>query len=97
MTEKRYYAHKHLLRNDKIHDITCHQFLNTDETVELLNRLEKDRQLLKELKIEYKRISNVLNDFMEITNRLQANSNDDSLQSMARDMLIMMGEEILND
>lgn len=95
MTEKRYFAEKHLLRNDEIHDIVCHKFLNTDETVELLNQLEKDRQLLKGLKFEYKRVNNILNDFMRITNRLQANPNDDSLQSMARDMLIMMGEEIL--
>ena len=94
-TNKRYYAEKHLLRNDEIHDWICHKFLNTDETVELLNQLEKDRQFLKELKIEYKRINNILNDFMEITNRLQANPNDDSLQSVARDMLIMMGEEII--
>lgn len=95
MTKKRYFAAKHLLRNDEIHDIVCHRFLSTNETVELLNRLEKDRQLLKELKIEYKRINHILNDFMMITNKLQANPNDDSLQSMARDMLIMMGEEIL--
>lgn len=95
MIENRYFKERHLLRNDKIHDWTCHQSLNTDETVELLNRLEKDRQFLKELKIEYKRINNILNDFMEITNRLQANPDDDSLRSMARDMLIMMGEEVL--
>ena len=95
MIEKRYFAEKHLLRNDEIHDRICHRFLNTDETVELLNQLEKDRQFLKELEIEYKRVNNVLNDFMGITNRLQANPNDDSLQSMARDMLFMMGEEII--
>ena len=94
MIGKRYFARKHLIRNDEIHDRTCHKFLNTDETVELLNRLEKDRQFLKELKIEYKRVNNILKDFMRITNRLQANPNDAVSQEIARDMLIMMGEEL---
>lgn len=97
MTEKRYFPHKRWLRNDEIHDRTCHKFMNTDEVVNRLNNLEKDRQLLKELKIEYKRVNNILNDFIRITNRLQANPDDDSLQNIARDMLIMMGEVILND
>jgi hypothetical protein len=95
MIENRYFKEKHFLRNDKIHDWTCHKSLNTDETVELLNRLEKDRQFLKELKIEYKRVSRILDDFMDITNKLQANPDDATSQMIARDMLMMMGEEVL--
>lgn len=90
----RYYLHKHYLRNDEIHDLTCHRFLNSKETVELLNDLDKDRQFLKELKIEYKRVSGILDDFMDITNKLQANPNDATSQMIARDMLLMMGIDL---
>lgn len=37
MTEKRYYAHKHLLKENGVHDKICHNFMNIDETVEHLN------------------------------------------------------------
>lgn len=94
MKEPRYYLQKHYLRNDEIHDLHCHRFLNSKETVELLNSLEEDRRFLKELKIEYKRVNNILNDFMDITNRLQADSKDDAAQMIARDMLIMMGVDL---
>lgn len=95
MKYPRYSKHRRFLRNDTIHDKYCYRFLNTDEVVDLLNRLEDDRQFLKELKIEYKRVNNVLEDFMTVTNRLQANPNDTKAQMMARDMLIMMGKEVM--
>ena len=95
MKYPRYFKHRRFLRNDTIHDWPCHKFLNIDEVVEKLNHLEYDRQFLKELKVEYKRVNNILEDFMLITNRLQANPNDTTLQSMARDMLIMMGKEVM--
>ena len=95
MKTSRYYKHRRFLRNDTVPDWSCHKFLNIDEVVDLLNRLEDDRQFLKELKVEYKRVNNILEDFMTVTNRLQANPNDTTLQSMARDMLIMMGKEVL--
>ena len=95
MKTSRYYKHRRFLRNDTIHDKYCYKFLNIDEVVDLLNRLEDDRQFLKELKIEYKRVNNILEDFMTVTNRLQANPNDTTSQSIARDMLIMMGKEVM--
>jgi len=49
MTEKRYYAHKHLLKENKVHDKICHQFMNIDETVEYMNKeYLKYKQLKKE-------------------------------------------------
>ena len=96
MKQNRYFVHKHLFRSDTVHDLFCHRDLNSDETEKLLNKLENDRKFLKELKVEYKRINNILEDFMMITNRLQANPNDTQSQSMARDMLIMMGKTVLD-
>lgn len=94
MKEPRYYLRKHYLRNDEIHDRTCHRFLNSKETVELLNKLEEDRQFLKELKVEYKRVYRILDDFMKITNQLQANPDDETLQLQARDMLTLMNVDV---
>ena len=37
MTEKRYYAHKHLLHENEVHDKRCHNFMGLDETVEHMN------------------------------------------------------------
>jgi cell division protein FtsB len=54
MTEKRYYAHKHLT-GSKIHDKICHQFMNLTETVEHMNMyyqkynaLKKENEQLKQ-------------------------------------------------
>ena len=57
MTEKRYYAHKHLLQENQVHDKICHKFMNIDETVEHMNNQywkykqlkEENEQLKKQL------------------------------------------------
>ena len=94
--KQRYFVRKHCFRNDEIHDNICNHFLNTKETVELLNELENDKKMLKDLKVEYRRINNILNDFLEITNRLQADPNNSTSLMMARDMLLMMGVELID-
>lgn len=48
MTEKRYYAHKHLLQENKVHDKICHNFMNIDETVEHMNNQYWKYKQLKE-------------------------------------------------
>ena len=49
MTEKRYYIHKHLLKENGVHDKICHRFMSIDETVEHLNNeYWKYKQLKKE-------------------------------------------------
>ena len=63
MTEKRYYAHKHLLQENKVHDKICHNFMNIDETVEHMNnQYWKYKQLKEEneqLKSEIQKLKNV--------------------------------------
>ena len=60
MTEKRYYAHKHGLKENQVHDKICHRFMNIDETVDHMNiyyqkyvtlkkRNEQLKQRIKEL------------------------------------------------
>lgn len=49
MTEKRYYAHKHLLEDNEVHDKICHNFMGLNETVEHMNNeYWKYKQLKKE-------------------------------------------------
>ena len=56
MTEnKRYYAHKHLLHENEVHDKRCHNFMGLDETVEHLNneywkykKLKNENEQLKQ-------------------------------------------------
>ena len=48
MTEKRYYAHKHLLQENKVHDKICPKFMNIDETVEHMNNQYCKYKQLKE-------------------------------------------------
>ena len=58
------------------------------------NSLKKDVILLEK---ENENLNNVLEDFMVMLNRLQANPDDEVLQSMAKDMLRMMGKDIMGD
>ena len=62
---------------------------------------ECDRDSLKKdvisLEKENENLNNVLEDFMTITNRLQSEPNNKSLQIMVRDMLRMMGKDIMGD
>ena len=48
MTEKRYYAHKHLLQENQVHDKICHNFMSLDETVEHMNNQYWKYKQLKE-------------------------------------------------
>ncbi len=44
---KRYYAHKHLISEDKVHDKICHRFMNITETVEHMNMYYQKYTALK--------------------------------------------------
>jgi cell shape-determining protein MreC len=62
MTEKRYYAHKHLLQENKVHDKICHNFMNIDETVEHMNNQYWKYKHLKEENEQLKNKIDVLED-----------------------------------
>lgn len=55
MTEKRYYAHKHLLQENQVHDKICHNFMNIDETVEHMNNEYWKYKQLKEVNEQLKK------------------------------------------
>ena len=63
-----------------------------------MGRLAEENKQLKDKLSEYEKENenqnNILEDFMVMLNRLQANPNDEILQSMAKDMLRMMGKDI---
>lgn len=111
MTEKRYYVNcaGYLCDMDLSNTLSifeCADLLNEQEERikeleqdlnDALNRIEErsiDVQLLKK---ENENLNNVLEDFMVMLNRLQAEPNNKSLQSMAKDMLRMMGKDIMGD
>lgn len=69
-----------------------------EEMAEEINKLlDKQDKRIKELEKENENLNNVLEDFMVMLNRLQADSNNEMLQSMAKDMLRMMGKDIMGD
>lgn len=62
-----------------------------------LNRIEERSIDIQLLKKENENQSNILEDFMLMLNRLQANPDDEILQLMSKDMLRMMGKDIMGD
>lgn len=92
MTEKPYYYDRAL---DKIKNReTGDDYWFLCDIADLLNEQDKT---IKELKKENENQNNVLEDFMMVLNRLQANPDNEVLQSMAKDMLRMMGKDIMGD
>lgn len=66
-----------------------------------MGKLTEENEQLKDKLSEYEKenenLNNVLEDFMVMLNRLQANPNDEILQSMSKDMLRMMEKDIIGD
>ena len=100
MTEKRYIL-SHNGKEDGILDKTNDKGYYGFELARLVNKLSEENKQLKDKLSEYEKenenLNNVLEDFMTITNRLQSEPNNKSLQIMARDMLQMMGKDIMGD
>jgi hypothetical protein len=65
--------------------------LNQDEVVDLLNELHEENE---QLKFGNKNLKAILNDFINILNRLQSNPNNEQTLNVARDMLQNMGKEL---
>ena len=65
MTEKRYFAHKHLLQENKVHDKICHNFMSLDETVEHMNNQYWRYKQLKEENGQLKSINKYLIELLE--------------------------------
>ena len=68
MTKKRYFLHKHLIKNDVIHDKICHKWLKGEELESDMNTLynkysslkkenEQLKQRIKELEKEVDALS----------------------------------------
>lgn len=75
--------HRHSLLHDECLETECDR-----------NSLKKD---VISLEKENENLNNVLEDFMVMLNRLQAEPDNKSLQIMAKDMLRMMGKDIIGD
>ena len=68
MTEKRYYAHKHLLKENEVHDKRCHRFMGLDETVEHLNN---EYWKYKQLKDENEGLKDRIDNYNDAFKKLQ--------------------------
>ena len=85
----RFYVHKTpFFRNDEIYDSYGNIYLDMSLIADFFNDFETKR-------VDYENTSRILEDFMSILNRLQANPDDKHLQSIARDMLLMMDVDIM--
>lgn len=84
-----YSLKKKLFRNKIYKDDTL---LKDKEIVEYLNNYESVK---KDLSFELANTKGILDDFMEMTNRLQKECDDEFLKSHAQDMLRMMGVNII--
>lgn len=80
-----YNLKKKLFRNKIYKDDTP---FDNEKVVECLNNYESVK---KDLSFELANTKGILDDFMEMTNRLQKECNDEFLKSQAQDMLKMMG------
>lgn len=102
MIKKRfvYYEHKgadYILDNPNIELDFIEMLGDCLEPEEIVDLLNEQYEQIKELKIENENLNNILEDFMVMLNRLQAEPNNEILQSMAKDMLRMMGKDIMGD
>ena len=89
MTAKRFKLIEYLPNVIQIRD--DNQKLDSHEIVVLLNELAEENE---QLKFENKNLKAILNDFINILNRLQSNPTDEQTLGVARDMLQNMGEEL---
>ena len=64
-TEKRYYLHKHLIRNDEIHDKICHRWLKGKDLEEDMNTLYSKYSYLKKENEQLKSINKYLIELLE--------------------------------
>ena len=89
--------HRHSLLHDECIDAEC----DRDRYRKDISSLEKENEQLKssdtitDLETEIMNLKAILNDFINILNRLQSNPNDKQTLSVARDMLQNMGKELL--
>jgi len=65
--------------------------LSSNEVIDLMNKFNKENE---QLKCGNKNLKTILNDFINICNRLQANPTDKQILNVARDMLQNMGVEL---
>ena len=84
-----YSLKKKLFRNKIYKDDAL---LKDKEIVEYLNNYESVK---KDLSFELANTKGILDYFLEMTNRLQKECNDEFLKSQAQDMLRMMGVNII--
>ena len=89
MTAKRFKLIEYLPNVIQIRD--NNQKLDSHEIVVLLNELAEENE---QLKFENKNLKAILNDFINILNRLQSNPTDKQILGVARDMLQNMGKEL---
>lgn len=88
MTEKRYYAHKHLLKENEVHDKICHRFMGLDETVEHMNNeYWKCKQLKNENEQLKKELFEVRKDYILETYADNPIRRDEKLKALEKELI----------
>lgn len=108
MTEKRFYTDgQYVMQKGEVWVVAGGEH-SADVIATALNELIEERNKLQfdynmevltrqSIEKENENQNNVLEDFMMMLNRLQAEPDNKSLQMMAKDMLRMMGKDIMGD
>ena len=88
MIEKRYYAHKHLLHENEVHDKRCHRFMGLDETVEHMNNeYWKYKQLKNENEQLKKELFEVRKDYILETYADNPIRRDEKLKALEKELI----------
>ena len=77
---------------DVIYDLKKKTILSMNEVADLLNEQYAEN---KSLTFKYNNCKFVLNDFIDILNKLQSNPTDEQLGYVARDMIENMGKKVM--
>lgn len=77
---------------DVIYDLKKKTILSRNEVADLLNEQYTEN---KSLTFKYNNCKFVLNDFIDILNKLQSNPTDEKLRYVARDMIENMGKKVM--
>ena len=83
--------------DEKVKNILEDLFYSEVKEYDLAKENRKLKRENEQLKKENENLNNVLEDFMTITNRLQSEPHNKSLPLMARDMLRLMGKNVMGD
>ena len=92
-SEKRFFLHKKFLRKDKFHDRICHNFMDSKETEQTLNRLyDKYSSLKMENKQLKQELFEIKKDYLIETYSDNPTRRDEKIQGLKEELKERFGD-----